>query len=159
MSCDDDELLDSIGRDFAWHAQTLALVGGLLGSNFQGDPAEAKNLPPLEEFVEYDPEAQQMARVLSRYEDLLSPEQVVVLKAVNVFGTPVPTEAITGAFAALPLPGSQKTTVPLPGPFRLADPAAADRPGAAGGIRRRGRPPVLQQPPAGQPLLLHRPAR
>jgi hypothetical protein len=70
----------------------------------------ARELPPLVDiisrFPDADLEAQKLARVLARYEELLKPEEVAVLKAVAAFRTtPITADVIAGTFKATRLEG------------------------------------------------------
>ncbi len=114
-----DAALERLSADFGRHALTLTHVGGLLARFCQGDPERASELPPLENGKHFDPLAQRLARVLARYEELLSAEEVGVLKAVAAFRLPVTAEAIAGTFAQTGRPGSPGAFVKLPGKWEL----------------------------------------
>jgi hypothetical protein len=137
-----DDDLDRVGEEFGWHALTLSLVGGLLGRFYDGDPSRSSELPPLERIVkrfpDAEPEAGKLARVLARYEELLTPEEVAVLKAVAAFRSPVTAQDIAGTFGATCLddfrgdrvllcdPGQIQLTLRLLSGMRLLE----ERPGA-----------------------------
>jgi hypothetical protein len=115
----DDAVLERLSQEFGRHALTLTHVGGLLAKYCDGNPERASDLPPLEKFKHFDALAQRLARVLARYEELLSPQEVGVLKAVAAFRLPVTAEAIAGTFATIDLPGFRGSVVQLPDEWAL----------------------------------------
>jgi hypothetical protein len=98
-----DTELDQLSKDFGYHPLTLTLLGGLLLHFLDGNPKRIDELPPPTQgsgLAELDEQAQRLVRVLARYEQDLTPEEVIILKAVSSFRLPIDADAIIGTFLA-----------------------------------------------------------
>jgi hypothetical protein len=96
--------LDGLAQEFGRHALTLEHLGRTLTQFFDGDPAQARNLPPPGEGEgppELEIQAQRLARILRFIEGHLSPVDLGVLMAVSAWSGPVDEGAIGATATAL----------------------------------------------------------